>query len=614
MIGHDVEVFYNYFCVGIDDYTTGDKVLFEISEESNDFDAFFNYYSNYKGKIVSFNGIYYDNLMICYLLKNYETLKNRPWDQITLDLKYFSDQVINSTDHSSYKDIKYFKKGWTDIDLFVYWSKELRLSKKISLKSLGIQLGYNVVQELPYHPDTILKKEDLPNIRTYNLTHDLGILRLLYNNMKPDVDLREYIKETLDIDCLSMDAPKIASEILLKDYCKQTKLKEYDVRKWSFVRNRIPLKDVLVGFDPFFTLPIFKQLFADINNSYDKFSKEFLFSHNNTNIILTYGVGGLHSVNKNERYDSTDDEIVMTSDVASLYPNLIINYKCIRFIEVLQKYMSVKDERLVAKRNKDKKKDTLFKLILNSISGMLDNQYSWLYFPEGALRMRLIGQLILTKFIETCAIKGWKVVSANTDGIEVVIPREDREKYIQTLDETTKLFNLELEHEQYDFIYYLNVNNYIAKTESGSVKQKGVFVTSPVLGNSVDMLVIPKALRAFFVDGTDFGEFICNPEKYGLHIFDYCKSNKIGKQFKVLHGGEEQQRLNRYYFQAGAPYLYKQKEDGSLQHVNVGKGVCLFNTYEKKNFSDYKVDYRHYVKECRDIIDELNNNNQLKMF
>src|SRR5690606_32655393 len=125
--------------------------------------------------------------------------------------------------------------------------------------------------------------------------------------------------------------------ILLKDYCDQKGFSPKLVRKWSFLRSEIPLKNVLIGFNPNFELDVFKNLFTEINNSYDKFSKEFLFSYKNTNIILTYGVGGLHSVNENEKYESNDKEIVMTSDVASLYPNLIINYKCIRFLEVLAK-------------------------------------------------------------------------------------------------------------------------------------------------------------------------------------------------------------------------------------------------------------------------------------
>lgn len=74
----------------------------------------------------------------------------------------------------------------------------------------------------------------------------------------------------------------------------------------------------------------------------------------------------------------------------------------------------VKEERLEAKATKNKLKDTFLKLILNSISGLLDMSHSWLYFPQGALRLRLIGQLFLTKAIEVCIMNDWQVISANT--------------------------------------------------------------------------------------------------------------------------------------------------------------------------------------------------------
>lgn len=318
--------------------------------------------------------------------------------------------------------------------------------------------------------------------------------------------------------------------------------------------------------------------------------------------------------------------------------------------------MDVRTERLIAKKNKDKIKDKLFKLILNSISGMLDNKHSWLYFPEGALRMRLIGQLILSKFIEVCALRGWKVVSANTDGIEVIIPKDQKESYIQALDDAVAKFDMLLEHEEYEFIYYKNVNNYICKLKTGDgsvdVKEKGLFKRKPELGNSVDNLVVAKALYEYYVNGNHFEDVISNPDKYGLHIYDYCKSNKVGRDFAVIWNNQPQQRLNRYYFSKNAPYIFKKKlvnvesieklintrmqqiimsdpyisEESAyeaassiikegLQHMNVGQGVKLFNKYHETNsFSKYEVNYSYYIKQCRDIVDSLNKYNQLTLF
>ena len=513
------------------------------------------------------------------------------------------------------KQIKYQKVPWIDIDLFLYWSKMLRMSKKISLKSLGIQLGYHTVQELPFKPDTILKLEDLPKLRYYNYTHDLGILELLTSNMEEDIKLRGNIVKEYELDCWSWDAPKIASEALLKDYCKITRKNAKEVRNYKFEKPTMLLGELLKGFEPQFKLPLFQQLWLDVCNSTNSFSKELLVNINNTSIRLTYGIGGLHSINENEKYYSNDEIQVKTSDIASLYPNIIINYNCIRFPGVLQQYLNVKTERIIAKKAKDKAKDTFLKLILNSTSGLLDNQHSWLYFPEGAMRLRLIGQIFLTKAIEVCIINNWQVVSANTDGIEVLVPKNQIDDYENKINQVAKDFNLEFEHEDYNKIIYKNVNNYICETSSNKLKQKGLFVTKPLLSNSVDELIIAKSLQAYYIENIKPQEFISNPDKYNLHIYDYCKSNKIGKDFIVYWNGKIQQQLNRYYFNKKSPYLFKQKHGvGTMQHVNVGEGVEIFNNYEEKTWQEYNINYQYYISKTQKIIDEINLLNQLSLF
>jgi hypothetical protein len=611
----DIEVYTNFFCVGIKNYITKQITYYEISEQQNDIHKIYNYFKTYNGFLITFNGIHYDNLVIKHILMNYQNLKDLKYENICGELKYLSDKIILDVYDDEISKLKYFKTNWTDIDLFCYWSKMLRISKKISLKSLAIQLGYDVVQELPYKPDSILTLEDLPKLRTYNTVHDLTITELLCNKMEDEIKLRANINKEYKLDCWSWDAPKIASEALLQDYCRITRKNVNEVRKQRFEKPILYLNECLYDFDPQFRLPIFKQLWFDILNSKDSFSKELIVNQANTSIKLTYGIGGLHSVNENEQYESDKNFIVITSDVASLYPNLMINYGCLRFNEVLERYKEVKTERLIAKKAKDKAKDSFLKLILNSTSGLIDNQHSWLYYPEGAMRLRLIGQIILTKCIEVCIINNWQVISANTDGIEVIIPKHQLQQYKDILDITCRKFNLDLEHEIYSKIIYKNVNNYIAITQDGKYKQKGLFVPKPLLGNSVDELVIAKALEAYYTKNISPREFISNPDKYDLHIYDYCKSNKIGKDFKVYWNGEIQQQLNRYYFSKKGAYLFKQKHgQGTMQHVNVGQAVTLYNNHQQQSWEEYNINYNYYISATQKIIDEINNFNQLVLF
>ena len=183
-----------------------------------------------------------------------------------------------------------------------------------------------------------------------------------------------------------------------------------------------------------------------------------------------------------------------------------------------------------------------------------------------------------------------------------------QKQYQEILDMTCNKFNLDLEHEIYSKIIYKNVNNYIAITQDGKYKQKGLFVPKPLLGNSVDELVIAKALEAYYTKDILPREFISNPDKYDLHIYDYCKSNKIGKDFVVWWNGQIQQQLNRYYFSKKGAYLFKQKHgQGTMQHVNVGQAVTLYNNHQQQSWEEYNINYNYYISATQKIIDEIAN-------
>lgn len=403
----DVEVYPNVFLCGIQDIDTKEKIVWEISDRKNDYSEIIKFFNSFNQYLITFNGIHYDNCIIMYIIHN----KCDNVEFYLKNLKTWSDYIINNDfwwNDKSLSKYKYNNK-WVDIDLYCYWSKMLRLSKKISLKGLAIQMNYPVVQELPFDPSMSLNHTQIDVLRHYNSVHDLGITELLYNSMLSEIKLRQYINNTYNLKCYSWDAPKIASELLLQEYCKLTNQDPKYVKSLKFEHTKkleLPLID--------FQLDCFKELYKEMSEALNEFSKEIVLLHDNTALKLTYGKGGLHSVNENESYFEDHNNHIITSDAASLYPNFIINYELLRYKEVLQLYTNVKIDRIDAKKNKYKSKDALLKLILNATSGMIDNQYSWLYYPEGAMKLRLMGQLMLTLLIERLVLAGYQVISANT--------------------------------------------------------------------------------------------------------------------------------------------------------------------------------------------------------
>ena len=93
----DLECYKNYFCCGIKQLNTTERYFYEISEERNDLDLIYQWFSNYNGFLISFNGINYDEPLIKYFLQNYKKYKHLNWIDICVDLKWFSDKIINDS-------------------------------------------------------------------------------------------------------------------------------------------------------------------------------------------------------------------------------------------------------------------------------------------------------------------------------------------------------------------------------------------------------------------------------------------------------------------------------------------------------------------------------------
>lgn len=604
---YDVEVYKNVFLCTIMNYDTKEKTTWEISKRRNDLEQVKEFFNTFKGFLISFNGIHYDNCIILYLINT----KFTTVEEFLLKIKAWSDHIITNDRWWSDRSLAKYKyhNRWVDIDLFLYWSKMLRISKKISLKGLAIQLGYHTVQELPFEPSMELSYNQIDELTHYNRVHDIDILGLLTDKMEPEIKLRSYIKETFGLNCMSWDAPKISSEILLVDYCNAERLDPREVRNTRYsYGSKLPLPVID------FKLNQFRSLYTEMCSAEREFTKEIVLLEGNTAIKLTYGAGGIHSVNKNETYEEDNTNDIVTSDVGSMYPNGMINHELFRFKSVLKRFTEIKNERAEAKRNKEKSKDALFKLILNGTSGLLDQEYSWLYYPEGAMKLRLLGQLVITLVIERLVLAGFQVLSANTDGIECLVPKGKLEQYYSIVDQVGKETNLNFEHQKYKKIVYANVNNYIALTEDNKVKQKGsYFLTEPELGSSVDYLIIPKALKAWYIDGVKPEDFVMSHK----NVLDFCCSQKVDKSYHIMWTDRDfipkkQQRLNRFYASIKGGYIYKCR-DGKQSHLMKQSGVTIYNNHKEDIFPD-DINYKFYISQIKTIISGIKRNYQLELF
>lgn len=611
---YDIEVYPNFFCFNAKKPNVDKWYRFKLNEDSDlssisELESFL----QMKAVWIAFNQIHYDDVVLSFMIKEYKNYK-----KIDVFLKAvfnFSNDIINL--ENNYELIRLYKYNnqilnGINIDLFLYWSKGLRISKKISLKSLGVGLKHHKLQELPYEAGTYLSLEEQKEVFDY-CDNDVIITEKLFKNLYDtsntktgSIKLRDDVFKQTGLKAYSWDTPKIASESLALAYANKVNLNVKEVKNLRYnPYQNLKIGSLFEDVDIHFKTDTLKKVWENIQNSIDKVEEEFVFICNNTRLKIAVGNGGIHSVNNNEKYFTNNMYDLYTSDVASLYPTNIINAKTIRFEEVLEEYINTKKERIIAKKQGNKAVDKFKKLILNSTSGLLDSKFSWLYYPEGAMKLRLLGQLQLLMLIEKVSLSGYQVVSTNTDGIEVLIPKGKFENYLNEVKEIEDKFNIVFEHEKYKSIHYLNVNNYIAVYMDGKTKKKGsAFITDPELGDSNDFLIIPKALEAYLVNNIPVEKFVkehVNSSKEA--IYDYCMSPKVDKSYTVIHNGKKCQRINRFYPSSdpNQGYIYKSRQ-GNLHHLLKDSGVTLFNDYVE---GPYKINYDYFITKCNETINKL---------
>ena len=126
----------------------------------------------------------------------------------------------------------------------------------------------------------------------------------------------------------------------------------------------------------------------------------------------------------------------------------------------------------------------------------------------------------------------------NTDGLEMMIPVQYKDLYMEICKEWEQLTNLQLEHDEYSKLILRDVNNYIAVYRNGKTKCKGFFEYKDLaLHKNKSFLVIPKAIYAYFVEGI-------KPENYlasNTNLYDYCagvkiKGNWYFEERKIING------------------------------------------------------------------------------
>ena len=274
-----------------------------------------------------------------------------------------------------------------------------------------------------------------------------------------------------------------------------------------------------------------------------------------------YAWGGFHAAIPNLIVEG----FIVDSDIASLYPSLMIEYGLLsRNIPSQYQglYEEIKNNRIKLKKEKNPLQEAL-KLILNTTYGILKDVNNDMYDPNSSNLVCIFGQLLMTDLIEKLERhfgNKLSLIQSNTDGIFIKLESaslfDDYKAICQQWSDRTGLV---VEHEEYVKMIQKDVNNYIAVRADGSCHRKGAYVKE-LSENDHELSIVNKALVDYFTKNIP-PETTIN-ECDDMWEFQMCAKKSANYDY-LLHGDK---KLKHKYYRV---YASKDHKDAGL--FKVGK-------------------------------------------
>ena len=615
---YDIEVFPNTFHCVLLNTDNEELYKFEISERKNQIRELVQFFTNPKYLLCGYNNKHYDDVIINYIIDYIDTMLCKSIYDITLSLFNLSQTIINLEDGNISK-IKRWKYAnyFESMDLLtMMFSSKLR----VGLKSMQITMQYQNVQEYSGDFGSFLPKDKIDEMISYNI-NDVKSTYSLFNYLvkNGDIDLRLFIEQEYGFNALSMDSVKFGETLIAKKVCEELHINKRQLEQMRSPMDNIPLKDVILPFIRYKN-PKFQEALEDMKKQVvsSKNKKPGEKNYENKFVVsgvrYSIGVGGIHSLNEPRIYVPKEDEYLGHLDVASMYPSFIVRYGW--FPRHLGKaglavYTQIYHERIQAKHSGQKQKNLALKLTLNSVTGKMQQETSWMYDPFSVFKIRINGQLILLMLADLLLQHSCEIVQVNTDGVMFIAKKAYKDAIMESVAKLEQLTKLSFEADSYEAFYQFAVNDYFGVVDGFSqsrnpklIEKKGMFITEPVLGKGLAPTIIPEAVINYFVFNIPVEDTIRNCDD----IRKFLMSQRVDKKFKVEYDDKYIQRINRWYASTNGCYLYTVDESKTpVKYSNLLKksGVTILNYIDDISTKNRKINYPYYISEARKIIDQL---------
>ena len=490
--------------------------------------------------IGGFNNKHYDDWIVMTMLLGGSNV----------EVKKHSDHIINGGNAWEYPFIQFKKRPFKSFDL-----KDDIADLGISLKAIEGNLKLPIVESsVSFDIDRPLTDKELEEVIRY-CKYDVDSTIKLYEARKEDyIDAKALISDMYGLpkeEGIGLTNAKLCARIL-----------GATPKKFNDERDYVIPDNIDTDLIPKVVLDFFLQirdksipdakLFGAGKGSKGETLKLWIETSYGK-CPVTFAWGGVHGAKPCITIEETEDRVIINQDVASLYPNSMLNFGyCSRAMGDPEAYRKLVERRLGYKRAGDKLRSNALKLPINTTYGAMLNQHNDLADRWAGRSVCISNQLammmLITQLGRECETIDF--VNINTDGIMFTINRNEVELSERIVKEWSEITRFEMERDDFVKVIQKDVNNYIGITSEGKLKTKGGYVSLYENGNfkTNSLHIIHRSIVEYLVNKVPVEKTIndCND------IFAFQNIIKTGGTYEgsyhYINGVREPiQKVNRVY-------------------------------------------------------------------
>ena len=490
--------------------------------------------------IGGFNNKHYDDYILLTILNGGSNL----------EVKRCNDWIIGGREPWAFPFLQFQKKPFYSFDL-----RDDIADMGISLKAIEGNLKLPIVESsVPFDIDRKLTPAELEETIRY-CKYDVDSTVLLYKERKENyIDAKALISEMYGVpiaEGIGFTNAKLCARILGAKPQKFNDERDYVIPD-NIDTNLIP-KVVLDFFLQIRDKSIPDAKLFGAGKGSKGLTLDIILKTSYGSCPVTYAWGGVHGAKPCITVEETEERVIRNWDVASLYPNSMLNFGyCSRAMSDPEAYRKLVEKRLGYKHSGDKLRSNALKLPINTTYGAMLNPYNDLADRWAGRSVCISNQLAMTMLIVLLAKRCETIdfININTDGIMFTINRSEVDLSEKIIAEWSAVTRFEMERDDFKKVIQKDVNNYIGITPDGKFKAKGGYVSLYNGGNfkTNSLSIVHKAIVEYLVNGVSPQTTINNC----TDIFAFQQIVKTGGTYEGSYhyvNGERVaiQKVNRVY-------------------------------------------------------------------